>query len=332
MAEHEIAGVDGTFARIGLLLDATPKRQLSISEEDKPLNDSTSPALPDIDSFWNYDDPAGTESQFRKILAEAQASSNNGSVAELMTQIARTQNLQQRYVEASATLDLADALIQPTMKKARIRSLLERGRGLNSSGLHAESIPFFREALGIALENKMDFFAVDAAHMLGVAAKGAESLRWNEKAIELAESSKEERARQWLGPLYNNTGWTYSDMGRYQEALQMFEKDVVFRKQSGKVREMNIALWSMASMLRRTGRVEEALSIQVDLLNQPERQQNISEGHTREEIGECLLLLGKNAEAGPQFARAWELLHDDPWLQRDEPKRLERLKSLGAVK
>jgi len=39
----------------------------------------------------------------------------------------------------------------------------------------------------------------------------------------------------------------------------------------------------------------------------------------------------KPAEAAPHFARAWELLHNDPWLSRDEPERLARLKRLGGV-
>src|SRR5688572_32291383 len=42
-----------------------------------------------------------------------------GYLAELLTQIARTQGLQQKYVEADATLDEADRLINPDMKAAR---------------------------------------------------------------------------------------------------------------------------------------------------------------------------------------------------------------------
>jgi hypothetical protein len=70
----------------------------------------------------------------------------------------------------------------------------------------------------------------------------------------------------------------------------------------------------------------------MELLELPERQNNDAEGYTREEIGECLLLLGRPAEAAPYFARAWDLLHNDPWLIQDEPQRLERLKRLGSLK
>jgi hypothetical protein len=55
-----------------------------------------------------------------------------------------------------------------------------------------------------------------------------------------------------------------------------------------------------------------------------------SDGFVFEEIGECLLLLGRKEEATPNFARAYELLAKDPWLAENEPARLARLKELGG--
>jgi len=303
----------------------------TITEEKTPVADSAATGLPDFDALWNYDDPAGTEARFREVLNKTEASSAREYQASLMTQIARSQGLQQHYSDALTTLNQADAIIQPDMRTARVRSLLERGRVFNSSGKPQDSIPIFKEAMDRARQSGLDFYAVDAAHMLGIAAKGDESLHWSEEAMRIAESSQDERARKWLGALYNNTGWTYSDMGRYQDALNMFEKDFAYRRGLGKADEMGIARWSMASTMRRMGRVEEALKIQKELLELPERRNNENEGYTREEIGECLLALGKKSEAAPFFARAWELLHDDPWIKQDEPKRLERLKTLGGV-
>jgi tetratricopeptide (TPR) repeat protein len=296
---------------------------------------AVSPQLPEFDSLWNYDDPAGTEAKFRELLPGAQAAGDPGYLAELLTQIARTQGLQQKFADANATLDQADALIQPDhpeMKTARVRSLLERGRGLNSSKKTEESIRYFKDALKLAEDAGLEFYAVDAAHMLGIAAKGEESLRWNEEAIRISEVAKDPRARRWLGALYNNTGWTYFDMRRYDDALKMFQKDLAFRTPSGNKVEIGIARWSAAKVLRNLGRVDEALKTQMELLKLPELQGGDNEGYTQEEIGECLILLGRQAEAVPHFAIAWRLLHDDPWLKRDEPKRLDRMKRLGDVK
>jgi len=288
--------------------------------------------LPDFDSLWNYDDTAATEAKFRELLPRAQAAGDSGYLAELLTQIARTQGLQQKFADANATLDQADALIKPEMKTARVRSLLERGRGLNSSGKPDESVRYFEDAMKLAVDAGLEFYAVDAVHMLGIAAKGDESLRWNEEAIRMSEAAKDPRARRWLGPLYNNTGWTYFDMRRYDDALKMFQKDLAFRTPSGNKAEIGIARWSAAKVLRYLGRVDEALKTQLELLQLPELKGGENEGYTQEEIGECLILLGRQAEAVPHFAIAWQLLHNDPWLKRDESKRLDRLKRLGEVK
>jgi tetratricopeptide (TPR) repeat protein len=166
--------------------------------------------------------------------------------------------------------------------------------------------------------------------MLGIVTQGEEALRWNEEAIRLSEAAGDPRARRWLGPLYNNTGWTYFDMHRYDDALRMFQKDIALRKQGTNKVEIGIARWSAAKVLRHLGRVEDALKVQMELLQLPELQGGDNEGYTHEEIAECLLLLGRQAEAAPHFARAGELLGDDPWLSRDEPGRIERMKRLGA--
>jgi tetratricopeptide (TPR) repeat protein len=292
---------------------------------------SSSSGLPAFDDQWNYDDPAATEAKFRELLPAARQSSDQGYLAELLTQIARAQGLQEKYADAHATLDEVDAALKPFMKTAKVRSLLERGRVLNSSGKAEESAPAFKQALQLAQESGFEYYAVDAAHMLGIITKAQESLRWNEEAMRLAEATKDPKARRWLGPLYNNTGWTYFDMGKYAEALRLFERDLEFRKQKGNNVEIGIARWSVAKMLRHLGRVEESLKLQLELLDDPDRKNNDSEGYTREEIGECLVLLQRVSEAKPHFARAWELLHNDPWLRQDEPQRLARLKTLGGV-
>ncbi|MGA2229888.1 MAG: hypothetical protein ABSH22_03090 [Tepidisphaeraceae bacterium] len=42
------------------------------------------------------------------------------------------------------------------------------------------------------------------------------------------------------------------------------------------------------------------------------------------------MCLNRAEEAGPFFARAYEVLSKDPWLSRDERARLQRIKELGG--
>jgi tetratricopeptide (TPR) repeat protein len=300
-------------------------------KSDPPPTTTEIVAQPEIDSLWNFRDPVATEAAFGKLMVSAEASADAAYVAELLTQIARTQGLQQRFDEAHATLDRADALITSDMHVPSVRSKLERGRAVNSSGDRAGSIPVFQAALEEAQRAGLEGYAVDAAHMLGIVCEGEESIRWNERALEMAEASTDEKARRWKGTLLNNLGWTYHDLGRHEEALALFERHLVMLTDEGKGFQASIARWSGAKQLRFLGRAAEALVIQMSLLAHPDRQDNDAEGYTREEIGECLLALDREDEARPHFGRAWNLLRNDKWLARDEVARLARLRTLGGL-
>ena len=285
-------------------------------------------ALTDFDALWNYDDPAATEAAFRPFLTSAEQGS--GYHVELLTQIARTQGLQRRFDDAHATLDEAEKLLASGQagERARVRYLLERGRVFNSSKQKERAVPLFAEAWEAAQAAGEDFYAVDAAHMLGIAAPPEQQTEWNLKAIALAEQSSQARAKNWLGSLYNNLGWTLHDQGHHAEALALFEKGLVFRRERGQAAETRIAQWTVGRALRSLGRVEEALAIQRDLLAEHELNGGKG-GYVFEELAECLTLLGQPDEAQAFFAQAYAELSQDPWLVEAEPERLARLKELG---
>ena len=284
----------------------------------------------EFDKLWNYGDPAGSEMKFRELLPLARQGDDPEAHICLLSQIARSQGLQRQFEGADATLDQAETLLTGGMTLARCRVLLERGRVLNSSGKREESVPVFLAALEASEEGGHEFFAVDAAHMLGIAEKPEQALEWNMKAIAMAEQARSARARGWLGPLYNNTGWTWHDMGKFDEALTLFEKSLAYRESEGQTQGTRIAKWCVARCLRSQKRSEEALAMQELLLAEYESGNVEEDGYVFEELGECLLELGRGEEAGPHFARAHELLAKDQWLQANEKERLERLKRLGG--
>ena len=112
-----------------------------------------------------------------------------------------------------------------------------------------------------------DAAAVDAAHMLAIAAESQdETIRWNERALELAEASDDERAQRWRASLLNNLGWARHDGGDYETALDLFEQALAERQKRGPNQETRIARWCVARCLRSLGRLEEALAQQRELL------------------------------------------------------------------
>ncbi len=282
--------------------------------------------LKNFDSLWNYEDPASTELKFRELLAEAEESGDPTIHAELLTQIARTEGLRGRFEQAQRTLESAIALLDKAEPSARIRWLLERGRVYNSSGRKEKSRPFFLDAFELAKSNHEDFYAIDAAHMMGIVEPPDQQLEWSLKALKLAEQSEVERARNWKGSLYNNIGWSHHELGEFEAALDYFQKGLEFRQEKEQARETEIARWTVARCLRSLGRTNESLKMQEQLLAEVGPK---GDGYIHEEIGECLLALGRDEEAPPHFARAYELLSKDQWLASNESERLARLKELG---
>jgi tetratricopeptide (TPR) repeat protein len=284
--------------------------------------------LPDFDALWDYNQPAQTESAFRALLPEARASDTSSYYLELLTQIARTQGLQRDFAAAQETLDQVEANLAAEPSRARVRYLLERGRVFNSSGKQEAARPLFEAAWEEGQACHENFHAIDAAHMVAIAAPPQEKLEWNRKALALLEQTADARAQKWGGSLYNNIGWDYHGQGQYQLALESFQKALSWRQREGDPREILIAQWCIARALRSLGQVEEALR-RLQELQEEWKPLGGGAGYVEEELGECLLALERPGEARPYFARAYEKLAQDPWLVAQEPARLERLKRLG---
>jgi tetratricopeptide (TPR) repeat protein len=211
-----------------------------------------------------------------------------------------------------------------------LRYLLERGRAYNSGGQADRACEQFHKAWELGISKGEDFYAIDAAHMLGICAVDDAKLRWNLDALTLADSSTQPRARNWLGSLYDNIGWTYHDLGQYASALEYFERGLAWQTEQNKPRERRIALWTVGRAVRSLGRIDEALLIQQSLFDEIGNEGE-SDGYVNEELVECLLLLGRAGEARTHFARAFELLSGDEWLAKREQERLHRLKRLSEV-
>jgi tetratricopeptide (TPR) repeat protein len=199
---------------------------------------------------------------------------------------------------------------------------------LNSSGSPEKSRTFFVQALQAAQAAQLEFYAVDAAHMLGIVYKGDASVTWNERAMQMAEAAKDPRARGWLGPLYNNLGWTYADLKRYDEALKLSRKGLPLQdRKEREVPGQHRSLVDGKNDARMLGRVDEALQHQQELPVEPDPQRQRPKD-IRAKRSPVPSPPGSQEQKRNRFALAGNCC-DDPWLKQDEPQRLERLKQLG---
>lgn len=282
-----------------------------------------------FDDLWDYSHPEETRLKFSKLLEEQRPKEDSGYIAELLTQMARAEGLQGQFEAAHKTLDEAEGLLTEDFPAARVRYLLERGRVFNSSSRPDLAVPYFIMAWDFGLKLGLDFYAVDAAHMLGIAEEQpAVRLEWNMKALAHAEAKP--AARRWLGSLYNNIGWSQVDAGNLEEALSLFQRALVFREEQGNSENIGVARWCIAKVLRLLGRVEEALEIQQQLLKAKEQAKEPA-GFIYEELAECWLLLGDKEKARHFFGLAYELFILDSWMTAHESERLARIKELAGL-
>ncbi|WP_413162420.1 tetratricopeptide repeat protein [Aeromonas salmonicida] len=284
---------------------------------------------PDFMAQWNYQDPAASALRFNTLLPEARTTDLQYEL-ELLTQIARTHSLQRQFSEAHQLLDDIELRLTEATPRARLRALLERGRTFNSAGDKATARTLFEQAWQLGLKIKELYLAIDAAHMIAIAAPLEEQSRWHQLAMELAERSQDKQVRGWLASLYNNQGWTLFELGRFDEARVFQQKCLAWHEQHNNTAKAFIARWSLARLTRAQGLHEQALAelkqLQVDMAEAGEPE----DGYLFEELGENALVLDDPA-AAEYFSRAWFLLSQDRWFKANEAERLARLKHLAKL-
>ena len=289
--------------------------------------------LPNFDAMWDYQHPDSTETVFNEMLKglkdSAESSYDAEYHAELLTQIARAQGLQGKFIQAHATLDSVKSMLNDNMKTAFMRYLLERGRVFNTAGDWEISKPIFLKAFEFGTENGLDIYTIDAAHMMGIVEPPEKQLEWSLKALKIAEETTDTNCKGWLGPLYNNIGWTFHDLKEYDQALSFFQKGYDWRLSVDDEQGARIAKWTIGSCLRSLGQNEKAFKIQTELA--PESGEKILpfDGYVFEELAELYLLKGEKELAKKNFTWAYDVLSKDKWIVTNQPERLSRLKKLG---
>ncbi|MFD5824820.1 tetratricopeptide repeat protein [Lentzea sp. NPDC060358] len=180
--------------------------------------------------LWDFADLDGTEARFRALFGDV---GTDDERAEVLTQLARVAGLREDFAAGHALLDQAEVLVAPD-STGRVRALLERGR-LHRSGGDAEAAqPLFVAAFVLAKTRGDLSLAVDAAHMASLV---DDPEKWTKQGLEIVVAHPE--LVRWLGPLHNNLGWFYYENGRYDEALEAFEKTPEAYAESGKAKTLH---------------------------------------------------------------------------------------------
>jgi tetratricopeptide (TPR) repeat protein len=266
-------------------------------------------------ALWDFDDLAASEARFQAQLAQE---TSDAGRAEVLTQLARVEGLRGEFERCDVLLDEAERL-----GGAEARVLLERGRRERSSGRPGAGTTQFEEAFELALARGETVIAVDAAHMLAIV---GDCEAWTARAAEIAASSDDPGVRYWLGPLYNNLGWSRYDAGDAAGALDAFELALASRERDDpRPHSRAIARYAVGKALRALGRADEAAAALEECVAWA-AEAGVEDSYFHEELAEDYAALGDIAAARAQARRALELSADD-----DDPTRLDRLRDLAGA-
>lgn len=280
----------------------------------------------DLDSLWEYTDPALSEERFRAALSTAQGDAR----LETLTQIARTFSLRRRFAEAHELLDTVEKELTHAGARPQVRYLLERGRTFNSSGERPKALPLFTAAWERAQATHLEGLAVDAAHMVAIVHSGTpDAIVWNQRGLAIARPSQDPKAQALIPAMLNNTAWDLHELGRFAEALPLFEEALAAWEARAKPEQIRIAKWAVARCLRSLARYAEALVLQQALEAEHAALGSV-DGYVFEELAHNFAALGQAAAARPYFQKAFAALSQDPWFVQNEAPRLADLQARAS--
>lgn len=277
---------------------------------------------------WDFDDLTGTRSRLEQRLAEA---ADDVARAEVLTQLARVEGLQGDFATGEAHLTRAEEMASShPVVEARI--VLERGRLRRSSGHREESVRLFEEAFALAQGAGQDFLAVDAAHMVALAAREQSTRRrWTGRALDIARSSADGPTRAWLGTLYNNLAWDLADEGELEEALSFFRLAFAARaEQPGRDADREVARWAVGWTLLRLGRAQEALPLLERAVAWAEGAGR-PDGWFHEELAAAYSAVGRPESAAHHARRALQLLPQADPSFADDAHRADTLHRISGA-
>jgi len=280
--------------------------------------------------MWNFADPAGTEAEFRRILPEARELGDVAYHAELLTQLARAEGMQGKFEDAAATLQHVESMLTPSMPRVKVRYLLERGRLYNMAGDNDRAVLTLNDAFNAARDCGEDYYAVDAATLIGKIKSDDKTMSWDIKALEISEASRNSEVQSWRGNLYNRIGWSFFGSREYEKALDIFRRNLAWQESRGEVDQIRLGKYAVGRTLRMMKNIEESYRIMYALYQELEGA-GLKDGYVCEELGE-IMMVNDNAEgAKDYFSCAWQELSKNPELLQTQAERLARMKKLAGL-
>ncbi len=262
--------------------------------------------LDKADSLFNSREYDASREIYRQAMDQAKANRENSQLTEAYAMIARTYLISDKKEEGRPWIKRAEEITNPQEPLGWSRYLGVRGRFEWQDNQLDKATETFKDMYRYCSEHKLHERAVDAAHMVAITGTKEEQIEWGRKGIKEAEEGKVYR---WLGPLWNNLGLTYEDMGKYKESLEAYLKAREYHWRYGDEKNKLIADWAVGHAYRLNGDNSNAERWLRPVLAWCERIDEVEfEGLTYREFGEIALSGANSGQALSYFLKAEEKL------------------------
>jgi len=217
------------------------------------------------DDLFNKRERSEALEIYKAAADTALAENNNSNLTEAYAQTARCYLSMDNKEEGRPWLEKAEKIAKDTEPYGWTRYLGVKGRFLWRDAVDEkrevmpevdEAAKIFTQMYDYALKHQLHGRAIDAANMMSIVGDVEERIEWGLKGIKAAEEGGLEN---WLAPLWNNLGWNYDDLGRYDESLEALKKARRYHYIKANEKSMLIADWSVAHAFRMTGQIDTAL-------------------------------------------------------------------------
>lgn len=238
------------------------------------MTDSQPISQAQLDSLWDFSDPAATIDRFREAMERDDVDAEGR--AELTTQVARAWGLLGNFEEAEAELEAAKEEVDSPSEHLLARIALEGGRLRVAAGEPGEAVPLFTLAARHAAADGSQYLALDALHMLALTDAGHQE-EWAAEGFSMLGTVTDPRTLRWGVALHNNLGWYLHDSGRPEEAMPHFQQALAAAEEYGTADQRFIGRWAIGRCLRTLGRTDEARQIQEGLAEERPRDRFVRE-------------------------------------------------------
>jgi tetratricopeptide (TPR) repeat protein len=271
-------------------------------QHDLPASSTPAEMLANADRIFRSRDYAAANELYKQAASAAKIAGELTVQVEALAQVARSYSIQGKESAGLPWLNQAAELATPSDPIGWSRFQNVKGIFQREAGDRELATETFILLYDYCREREMYLRAIDAAHMVAIAADLESQIAWAYKGIAAAEAGGHE---DWLAILWNNLGWTFDDLGRYDESLTALRKAQQYHWRTGSDLMKLIADWSLGHALRMTARTDSARFVMETTLAWAERRYTADPSPTEAEwVGFVHQELGEQRLAARDIAGA----------------------------